>query len=267
MILCNEFHRIDADRAIKHRPSAEVAAKAALLNFLRDSGGLTRGTAATTELILDKHSVRADVVLCNERGLHCFEIKTQRDTLSRLDNQVATYARHGDLVTVVAATKHINAVISRVPDYVGIYELLSFSGIRVVREATVSPVLDTDAMLSILPVSEIASRLRVNGRVRSEAVDKARLVPSEEKRTAVLEFFRQRYLPTTKAFLRASRRRAILPKDLVHLKRWIRGHVAANRAEPLQPISLVGCQDEQMYRQVGKSFSPVPDDVRRLLLG
>jgi len=267
MILCNEFRPIDTDRSAKHRPSAEAVAKAALLNFLRDNGSLTGYTAATTELILDKHSVRADVVLCDEHGLHCFEIKTQRDTLSRLDNQIATYARHGDRVTVVAATKHINAVISRVPDYVGIYELLSFAGVRVVREAIISPVLDADAMLSILPVSEIATRLGVTGRIRSEAVNKARLLAAEDKRAAVLKFFRERYLPTTKAFLRASRRRAILPKDLIHLKRWLRGRASTIKSESMSPISLVGCQDEQMYQQVGKSFSPVPDDVRRLLLG
>lgn len=248
------------------RSFAEPAAKASLLNFLRENNRLTREHAVTTELILDKHSVRADVVLCSSDGLHCFEIKTQRDTLARLDNQVATYATHSDSVTVVAATKHINAVLSRVPDYVGVFELLSFSGIRVVREASASPVQDPDAMLSILPVGEIVIRLGIKGRLRADVLKAAQLLEPEQKKTAVLSFFRERYSSTTMALLKAVRRRSILPKDLVHLQRWLKVQQPAAELDEQPPVVSSGCADVHMYRQVGRSFSPVPDDVRRLLL-
>lgn len=249
---------------VERRPSAEPAAKASLLNFLRENGRLTRHDAVTTELILDKHSVRADLALCTDNGLHCFEIKTQRDTLSRLDNQVATYAAHSDSVTVVAATKHISAILSRVPNYIGVIEMLSFSGMRVVREASASPEQNADAMLSILPVSEIVSRLGVKARLREDALSSARLLEDGQKKAAVLSFFRDRYSPTTLALLRASRRREIQPKDLIHLKRWLKVQGTSDAVSP-KPIAEAVCPDAHMYRQVGKSFGPVPEDVRRLL--
>lgn len=250
---------------------AEPAAKAALLSFLRDSERLSRGCIITTELILDKHSVRADVVTVDRDNLHCFEIKTQRDTLARLDKQVDTYAAHADFVTVVAASKHINAVLSRVPPFVGVFEMLSIATpneIRVVREPQRSPLCNADAMLSLLPATDLRSRLAVKGKLRADLMAAATAIPSATKKAAVLEFLRDRYLPTSLSLMRAARRRKILPKDLLLLRRWTREPSIPTVAR--MKTSAPGtdsCADTLMYEHIKESFGPVPEHIRLLLVG
>ncbi len=252
---------------------AEPRAKAALLNFLRTRKSLSKKSAVSTELIIDKHAVRADVVLCDANSLRCYEIKTEKDTLSRLPKQLDSYLRHTDYVTVVAATKHINAVLSRVPPYVGIYELTSFSGsveVRVVREAAGSPLTDATAMLSLLPASHLRDTFKLGAGIRRRAdiLVQAATESDATKRAAVLEFIRFRYQPNTIALLDAAHRRPIRPADLTMLRRWARGRGEAAPPEAILTSTVDDGEtrrDGEIYRFVGRSFGPVPDEVRAML--
>lgn len=251
----------------------EAKAKAALLDFLRSQGLLTAKAAATAELILDKHSVRADVVICDPTDFHCFEIKTERDTLVRLDRQLEVYERHADFVTIVAATKHISAIISRVSSHVGIYELVGFdcpNPIRVVREPARSPSREVDAMLSLLPVTELQARFALNGRLnRQDAIAQAIELPEPVKKQAVLAFLAERYGPNSRALLRATRRRRIRVDDLTMLRRWNLADRAAQTENVYQICCGIRprCEDTEVYSHVGQSFGPVPAELRALLAG
>ena len=260
-------------RSLQTDDRAEPKAKANLLNFLRAHGRLSRLSVVTAELILDKQAVRADMVLCDHADLHCFEIKTGKDTLTRLDRQLEIYASHADFVTVVAATKHVNTVMSRVPAFVGIYEMVTFSTaieIKVVREAQRSPLADVNSMLSLLPVTELRARLALSGgSKRKEAITQATALPDAQKKDAVISFFRDRYGPNFLALLRATKRRKIQPKDLTLLRRWHRGKLTgeAYDAAVITSSARNGCQDQAIYNHVGRSFGPVPEEVRAMLAG
>ncbi|GEM_PF-3670477 len=252
---------------------AEPRAKAALLNFLRSTGELSSQSSVTAELILDNYKVRADIAMCDRNSLYCYEIKTDRDTLTRLDRQLEVYGRHADFVIVVAATRHINAVISRVQPHVGILEIVGFDSadpVRVVRKATRSPAFDANALLSLVPAKDLQSRLGITGRLRRhELIAKAVEMASEEKKQAVLAFFAERYGPNSRALWRAARRRKIRPSDLSILRRW--GQSAdvikeCNVVQALPPASR-GWSDAVVYSHVGKSFGPIPDELRALLTG
>jgi hypothetical protein len=251
---------------------AELKAKAALFEFLRSTGKISSQTSATAELILDKYSVRVDVAVADRRDLHCYEIKTIRDTLVRLDRQLEVYARHADFVTVVAATRHMNAVISRVAPHVGIYEMVGFDHahpLRVVREASRSPTFNPDASLSLVPVKDLQSRLAINGRRRRhEVIAEAAELPVETKKQVVLSFFADRYGPNSRAFWRATRRRKIQPSDLSILRRWNQEIqvVAASDMTDYPRSQYGGCPDLEVYRYVGKSFGPVPSELKALLV-
>ncbi|MCW2370206.1 hypothetical protein M2336_001884 [Sphingobium sp. B1D7B] len=257
--------------AADNRP--EAMAKASLLDFLRSAGLLTPKAVATAELIFDKHSVRADVVMCDHTDIHCFEIKTERDTLTRLDRQLEVYNRHADFVTVVAATKHINTILSRVSSHVGIYEMVGFrcrNPIRVVREPEPSPYRHVDAMLSMLPVTELQARFQLIGRLnRQDAIAKAVELPDAVKKQAVLAFLAERYGPNSRALLRATRRRRIQADDLSILRRWNQADrtVEIKNVFPISGGMRQICEDTEVYTHVGQSFGPVPAELRALLAG
>ena len=64
----------------------------------------------------------ADLVAVYE-GLHCFEIKSELDTFSRLEKQILFYDKCFDKVTLVTTSKHIEKAFNTVPVWWGIIEV------------------------------------------------------------------------------------------------------------------------------------------------
>ena len=108
--------------------------------------------AITEKVLLGKHSLntasmltefragacKADVVILNDTA-SVYEIKSERDSLFRLANQVSNYRKVFASVNVITGEKHIDAVTSSVPEDVGVMCLSSRFQISVAREATDQP--------------------------------------------------------------------------------------------------------------------------------
>ncbi len=71
------------------------------------------------ELGINHGSVRADIAVVNGM-MHGFEIKSDRDTLSRLPDQIKAYNSVFDKVTIVVGFSHVYEAINSVPDWWGI---------------------------------------------------------------------------------------------------------------------------------------------------
>ena len=68
-----------------------------------------------------------------------YEVKSERDSLTRLERQIAAYATVFAKVYVIAAESHIHAVANTVPDFVGILCLNSRHQISTLRDAADQP--------------------------------------------------------------------------------------------------------------------------------
>jgi len=104
--------------------------------------------ALTHKILLGKHSLqtasmlnefrvgqcKADLVILNGTST-VYEVKSERDSLSRLERQVAAYDRVFARVYVIAGEKHVPAVIASVPKHVGVLRLNSRHQISTLREA------------------------------------------------------------------------------------------------------------------------------------
>jgi hypothetical protein len=109
-------------------------------------------TALTHKILLGKHSLqtasminefrvggcKADVAILNGTAT-VYEVKSERDSLARLDRQVAAYATVFAKVYVIASESHINAVLSAVPKTVGVLCLNGRHQISTLREAVDQP--------------------------------------------------------------------------------------------------------------------------------
>jgi hypothetical protein len=108
--------------------------------------------ALTHKILLGKHSLqtasmisefrvgdcKADVAILNGTAT-VYEVKSERDSLTRLERQIAAYATVFAKVYVIAAESHIRAVANTVPDSVGILCLNSRHQISTLRDATDRP--------------------------------------------------------------------------------------------------------------------------------
>ncbi len=104
--------------------------------------------AIANKILLGKHSLntsymltefrvencRADVVILNGTS-NVYEIKSEYDSLDRIQSQIESYMKVFDMVNVITSYSQINKVYSELPIDVGLLELTRNYTIRTVREA------------------------------------------------------------------------------------------------------------------------------------
>ncbi len=108
--------------------------------------------AVTHKVLLGKHSLNTACLLTEFRAGACkadlvilngtatvYEIKSERDSLARLPNQIENYKKVFASVNVISSEAHVDAVLSMVPDDVGVMCLSTRDHIRTVREAVDQP--------------------------------------------------------------------------------------------------------------------------------
>ncbi len=83
-------------------------------------------------------SSKADLVILNGTAT-VYEIKSERDSLARLANQIENYKRVFAKVNVIASEGHIEGVLEMVPDDIGVMCLSKRYQITTVREAVDCP--------------------------------------------------------------------------------------------------------------------------------
>lgn len=108
--------------------------------------------ALTHKILLGKHSLhtasminefrvgecKADVAILNGTAT-VYEVKSERDSLARLERQIRAYTRVFAKVYVIASESHIRAVLNSVPESVGILCLNRRHQISTLREALDQP--------------------------------------------------------------------------------------------------------------------------------
>jgi hypothetical protein len=108
--------------------------------------------ALTHKILLGKHSLHSASMLNEFRVGECkadiaildgtatvYEVKSERDSLNRLERQVAAYSKVFARVYVIAADNHVDAVIGLVPKDVGILCLNGRHHISTLRDAPDRP--------------------------------------------------------------------------------------------------------------------------------
>lgn len=97
---------------------------------------------------------KADLVVLNGTAT-AYEIKSERDSLSRLPSQLSDYRSVFASVTVVTSLRQMDAVLRLAPDDVGVLVLSSRLRLQVVRETQDLPGrIDATALLGTLRASE-----------------------------------------------------------------------------------------------------------------
>ena len=109
-------------------------------------------TAISHKILMGTHSLRSASMLNEFRAGSCkadlvilngtatvYEIKSERDSLARLANQIENYKRVFAKVNVIASEGHVDGVLATVPDDVGVMCLSRRYRISTVRDARDCP--------------------------------------------------------------------------------------------------------------------------------
>lgn len=127
-------------------------------------------------------SCKADLVILNGTAT-VYEIKSERDSLARLANQVENYKRVFAKVNVIASEGHIEGVLDTIPDDVGVMCLSKRYRITSVREALDCPArICPVTVFESLRMAESIAILQAMGVAVPE-------VPNTQKHTAMRDLF------------------------------------------------------------------------------
>ncbi|MEV2910989.1 sce7726 family protein [Paenibacillus larvae] len=120
------------------------------------------------ELSLCQGDARIDVAVING-SIHGYEIKSESDTLERLQRQVEVYNKVLDKITIVTSPCHIDRVIEMIPDWWGVTKAEKDENGRMVfipcREALNNPDIDAFSLAQLLwrdEAIEILKRRRLH---------------------------------------------------------------------------------------------------------
>lgn len=179
----------------------EIQLKAAVLNHLVEREGLGRDSVVVNELPLGRTSVRADLVVLRASNQICgIEIKSDRDSLTRLERQLGVYKEYFDRVIVVVGQRHIKRTLDA-----------EFDGMEVWLARQ-------DGSIEIMRATSAARTATKSGHDLLTKQQAKRAV--EDERQAYCDALRIRFAQTSDAFWNATEHREIALDDLRLLSRF-----------------------------------------------
>lgn len=118
------------------------------------------------ELQLSGGEIRADIV--DVHDMHCYEIKSEGDSLKRLLGQGSRYARVFDHVTLVTTERHLKKAMPMLPKWWGIllvpeHEHAKFKQVRVAKP---NKGQEPEVLATLLKREDCLSILEVRGSIR-----------------------------------------------------------------------------------------------------
>ncbi|USV57746.1 sce7726 family protein [Aeromonas encheleia] len=128
--------------------------KALLIQFLMEKNILSEDSIIINELTVDNYARRADIVLLKKNELHAYEIKSDADSLVRLDGQISKYLEYFDKVTVVVTRKHTEKALLVSPAQVGVIEL-SKDKFKIIRRGKKITNKRKDSFISLMTSVEL----------------------------------------------------------------------------------------------------------------
>ena len=115
-------------------------------------------TFVVDELGLKNGASRADIAVLNGK-LIGYEIKTDRDTLIRLPNQIKAYSEVFDKVYIVTGSRHLSQIEDNIPNWWGIYLIGQKPSTEYkftyYRRAKINPTKDTYGLVQLLWKDEV----------------------------------------------------------------------------------------------------------------
>ena len=133
-------------------PIRDAEVRPALRRYLQREKPAYRNMVLIEELGLCQGQARIDLLTVSG-VLHGYEIKSNRDRLTRLASQAATYGRVLDRVTLVVCPRHIEAALQLVPKWWGVLLVRGSAeavSLNPFRPAAENPDQDPRALVELL---------------------------------------------------------------------------------------------------------------------
>jgi hypothetical protein len=245
----------------------EQEIKASLINYLRSKSSIIFDGVIINEFVFDNFNRRADLLIVNKNRFFAYEIKSEFDDLSRLTGQVEQYLKYFDKVTIVAAPKHIDYVVSNTPSCVEVLVVKKENSFKVVRRGRLSTTKDKKLLLNLLKIKELKMLskkfgLFVDDNVRSSISLTLLKLNKSTIKEYVTECISSRYKYSSEAFKLLCDGRFVNKEDLKYLSNNIKISNPTDNILRLQQNT----EDKNMIKMQNLSTNPIFGDVPRNII-
>lgn len=191
--------------SLKTRRFDEFEIKCLVLNELRSLGRIDRKSVIASEFYLGRSGVRVDLAIWSDDFVGV-EIKSEFDSLRRLDSQLRSYRAYCAQTILVVASRHLKVLDRPAIAGVEVWEVGADGRIRIAQASE--------------PVAEPQSAQWSDLMTQSERRRFARSDLETADREAFGRAFRERFVRSSQDFWAAVGRRKIKPEHLWKLSRY-----------------------------------------------
>ena len=199
----------------------EIDIKSLVLNYLLEKQMVRPENLVINEFTYGNFSRRVDLAFIKNNEIYGIEIKSEFDTLNRLDGQVKEYLKVFDKVIVVVATKHLDHTLELLPESVALWE---FNGERfkVVRRGKKVKIRDKSIFIDLMRVADLikvsnCSGLSYETRSRRELSKVVSNLSTTKLREAAFTALFRRYSDGVSLFFNNVKHRRVENSDLTTL--------------------------------------------------
>lgn len=137
----------------------EIDLKIKLIKHLINRWKLNSNDTIINELHVGDYSRRVDLLVIKSGVTYAFEIKSEADSLSRLNGQIEKYSQFFDKVIVLCASKHLNKCLDLVSEKTEIWES-KIDKIKVVKKGKKAEVKEKNKLLDLMHSSDMKRLLK-----------------------------------------------------------------------------------------------------------
>ncbi|MDT3282983.1 sce7726 family protein [Shewanella scandinavica] len=200
----------------------EPELKSNIINHLIDEWGIGTHDLIINEFTVGDLSRRVDLALIKSNRLFAFEVKSDADSLVRLQGQVDKYLTYFDKVIVVTAPKHTRKALEITPLHVAIWEI-SNGKISIKRKGRIKAVNSKKELIEMMTAVELrklARQLDIKTlNIRRKTLETAlMLAPCYKLRDSAINFIKNRYKSRNDKFFEKICEGNSTPDDLEYLK-------------------------------------------------
>lgn len=198
----------------------ELAMKAIFLQAMRANKVIDRNSVIASEYVLARNGRRADLAILADDFIGV-EIKSDFDTLYRLEEQMAAYERCFEKTVVVLAAKHLDACLTIAPRHVEVWIIDGAGTPRMMRAGANPPTVTNEFRLNLLPIATLRKLGgSPKGTKRADLIRACSELPSERIFEAVKGNFKSSFEKTSSEFWEVVSRKKISQTDMLKLSRY-----------------------------------------------
>ncbi|HHF3246137.1 TPA: sce7726 family protein [Vibrio alginolyticus] len=200
----------------------EPEIKSNVINYLIKRWALSSQDLIINEFTVGDFSRRVDLAVIKSSRLFAFEVKSDSDSLIRLEGQVSKYQEYFDKVIVVTAPRHTVRALELTPSNVGVWEI-SQGVITIKRKGRIKAVNSRKAFIEMMTAVEL-KKLSRSLQIPSPNVKRKTLervldnVAVSKLRNAAIDFIKGRYQSRNDSFFENLETGMSTPDALEHLK-------------------------------------------------